>query len=213
MDDSIDAAGARVTIGAVLYAAMGTANELASAASSGLLDRAGVLRAFERMHDVQTELVQVLENTAAALGGHASRDEFSNVVNAFLDVELTTGGLALDPAIQAGDVTAAVKAQDAINHYVAGWTAEGIAIGSIGLQVEVRPIDVPVRAARPRATRGSVLRARPRRWRTRPRPDRRARARAAARIAASATAISAAAPCGPERAERACHQSADVRMP
>ncbi|MET0398127.1 MAG: hypothetical protein ABW277_15105 [Longimicrobiaceae bacterium] len=126
-------AGARIAIAAAVQDVLSEAARGAAAAAAGLLDRAGALAAYQALHDLQDELADLFRALDATLAGHQARQEFATVVGAYLATSIPGGGPGLQPALAAGSLFAAVRAQDAINNYV-GSQGDTVAIGFISIR-------------------------------------------------------------------------------
>jgi hypothetical protein len=134
LESNSDAAGARITIIAAIQDVLASGSQLAGLARGGFLDYAAALAAYDRFYTIQRELVELFESIPTNVAGSAQRREFANTLRGYLEVGIPGGISALKPAIDAGDLFGAVRAQNRINTLVGSWTGQAVAIGFIALR-------------------------------------------------------------------------------
>lgn len=107
-------------------------------AASAALDTPSALAAFHDMHRVQKEFAALLAALPLA-DPTKGRASFAQGLIRLLDTTPAGAKPGLLPAVQAGNLPAAVVAQNAINFYVGNWSGEGVAIGPFGATWQSSP--------------------------------------------------------------------------
>lgn len=96
------------------------------------LDTPEALKFFSDMHRVQDDLAKYLLTGIPFPDPTGDRAQFATQLNKLLNQTGPSGKPALLPAISAGNLPAAVEAQQAINLFVGTWSGQSVAIGPFG---------------------------------------------------------------------------------
>jgi hypothetical protein len=124
--------GANFGIVAAINDVLFIANRGYVLAAGRRLDTPEALRFFSDMHRMQDELAKYLLTGIPFPDPTGDREQFAKQLDKLLNKVGPSGKPALLPAISAGNLPAAVEAQQAINLFVGTWSGQSVAIGPFG---------------------------------------------------------------------------------
>ena len=137
-ETSSDASGARVMIVTAIQDVMDIATRLAAIATAGVLDYSEALGAMQEFYAAQKEFTAFLQSSIPG-SDPRTRLLFAQFLNMMLDGTIPGGIQGLKPAIQAGDLPAAVRAQTEINSRMDAGSEGGAALGFIEVNYDSSP--------------------------------------------------------------------------
>ena len=124
LDPEAASASARVAVPAAFQSVMAGAMEHATLAAARRLPTADALAGFGMLRTLQLELADLLATGMPGVPDTENRLDFSLRLRGLLNEEIPAGRPGLGPAVEAGNVAAAVDAQEEINHLVGTWSGE-----------------------------------------------------------------------------------------
>ncbi len=128
---------AQIAIISAIRDVLHIANRLAALSKNWALDAQAALDAFQEMYHIQKELATLFQSDIPGVIHTQSRELFGQTLDNHLEGTGDIPGLL--PAVQAGDLIAAVEAQNRINHFVGTWSGEGVAVGPFGFFYDQSP--------------------------------------------------------------------------
>lgn len=133
------AVAARQTITEAIRDIMAVANRYAALALGADLDLAGGLRAYQVMHAIQNDMVELFAGDIPGIDDTQERELFASAIEQYLNHELPGARPGLRTALAAGSLIGAVDAQAEINRFVGAWSGEGVAVGPFGFTYSNSP--------------------------------------------------------------------------